>query len=526
MTVRSVGGTYGLSGSGMDIDSIVKSLMLGQQAKADALVQKKTVAQWQKAAYNTVYDDINNFRSTVFNYKLQKTLTPNKVSSSNTSVATVTASADAVDVNHSLVVTQLARGVNSTSTAPISSGVKDTLASQMGVAGSFAIKISDGVTTKSIDITSTESINQVVSDINNAGINVKANYDSNTDRFFLTTTNTGTSSGISFAGSDQDGLNFLGGKLKLSKGTTETSLGSGIYTSAPEPGLNAEFQLDGVNFSQASNNFTISGVTYNLTGVSTGTPLNPTNISVTNDTDKAVASIQSLVDSYNKILAGVNGKVNETRYKDYLPLTDAQKTALKESEITAWEAKAKSGMLHNDPTLASLVNSLRNAFASPVTGSKAPYDSTSSIGITTGGYSEGGKLYLNTDKLRTALNANPDVLNQLFGVTGTTTATDGTTITNTKSQGIAGRLYDGIKKAMDQLNQIASTTGNAQYDTKSSYAKKITSYNLQISDAADRFDMIQTAYYKKFNAMEVALKKLNDQTSWLSSMLSSSSSGG
>ena len=89
MTVGSIGGTYGLSGSGMDIDSIVKSLMTGQQAKTDALLQKKTVLQWQKTAYNTVYDDISNFRATVFNYKLQGTLSPNKVSSSNTSVATV-----------------------------------------------------------------------------------------------------------------------------------------------------------------------------------------------------------------------------------------------------------------------------------------------------------------------------------------------------------------------------------------------------------------------------------------------------
>ena len=91
MTVGSVGGIYGLSGSGIDIDSIVKKLMTGQQAKADALLQKKTVLQWQKTAYNTVYDDISNFRNTVFNFKLQGTLSPNKVSSSNTSVATATA---------------------------------------------------------------------------------------------------------------------------------------------------------------------------------------------------------------------------------------------------------------------------------------------------------------------------------------------------------------------------------------------------------------------------------------------------
>lgn len=48
MTVGSIGGTYGLSGSGMDIDAIVKKLMTGQQAKEDALIQKKTVLEWQR----------------------------------------------------------------------------------------------------------------------------------------------------------------------------------------------------------------------------------------------------------------------------------------------------------------------------------------------------------------------------------------------------------------------------------------------------------------------------------------------
>jgi len=180
----------------MDIDAIVKSLMTGQQAKADALLQKKTVAQWQKTAYNTVYDDISTFRNTVFNYKLQGTLSPNKVSSSNTSVATVTANAGAADVSHSLVVAQLASGVNLTSTANISNGDKSTLATQMGVLNSFSLNIGNGTTNKTITINPTDSINDVVSAINNAGVNVKASYDSTLDRLFISTTNIGSSTGI------------------------------------------------------------------------------------------------------------------------------------------------------------------------------------------------------------------------------------------------------------------------------------------------------------------------------------------
>jgi len=531
MTVGSIGGTYGLSGSGIDIDSIVKKLMTREQAKADALLQKKTVLQWQKTAYNTVYDDINTFRTTAFNYKLQGTLSPNKVSSSNTSVATATATADAAAVNHSLVVSQLASGVNLTSTAAISipqPPILGTLATQLSMpTTSFNITITNG-TAVSLPILInplTDTLNDVVSKFNNAGVNVKANYDISLDRFFLTTTNTGLSSGISFAGSDQNGLNFLGGKLKLSGGTTETPAGSGTYISAAVKGLDATFQLDGVGLTKASNTFSISGVTYNLTGVSA----QATTISVTSDVDKAVANIQSLVDSYNKILAEVNGKVNETRYKAFPPLTDAQKSVMKDSDIIAWNVKAQSGMLQNDPTLTSLVNTMRNAFSSPVSGiiptivSGVPvtYNSASSIGITTGNYTEGGKLTLNTDKLRTALNANPNVLNQLFGAPGTTNP-DGTT--DFKSQGIAGRLYDGIKTPINKLLLIAGTTSNAQYDTSSNYAKRITTYTTQITQEAGRFTTIQSAYYKKYNAMEVALQKLSSQSSWLSSTLSPSSS--
>lgn len=531
MSVGSIGGTYGLSGSGMDIDSIVKKLMAGQQAKSDALFQKKTIAEWQKTAYNTVYDDISEFRNTVFNYKLQRTLSPNKVTSSNTSVATVTATAGAAAVTHSLVVAQLADGVNLTSSDSITTGAsKDTIINQFygGVAptGSYKFTIANGTESAEITIDSAGSINDLVSQINEAGINVKANYDSTLDRFFMSTTNTGSSAGISIVKIEGDaswGEDFFVDKLKFPSEVT-----TGIT------GQDAEFMLDGVHLSQASNKFSISDVTYNLTGVSPNVETSKTleenlasgtaiSVIVTNDTDTAIASIQTLVDSYNTILESLNNKVKETRYKDFPPLTDAQKAEMKDSEITAWEAKAKSGMLHQDSTLTSLVNFMRNAFNSPVSGITGIYNSGASIGITTSSnYTEGGKLYLDTDKLREALDANSDVLTELFSAEGTTNP-DGTI--DRETQGIAERLYDGIMSTMTQLNTIASTTANATYDTSSNYAKRISEYTKQISKAADRFEIMQAAYYKQFNAMEVALATLNSQSGWLSSLMSTSTTG-
>lgn len=782
----SLGGTYGLSGSGLDIDSLVKKLMAGQQSKDDALVQKQTVLQWQKAAYNTVSDDITDFRTnTVFNYKLQATLSPNKVTSSNTSVVTATANAGAAELNHSLVVSQLASGANLTSTAPISVSQPPTLgtiAAQMytdadAPTSSFQFTISNG-SAKSQVITinpNTDSLNDVVSAINNAGVNVVASYDSTLDRMFLSTANTGSSTGISISSTgttgstdntaafigklnlfgasstatvqaagnslaitnaggqnlgtvtivksaattgvaaksdttntqfnitagvdgtslngvkiafantmtgttaataltstwdasnqtltvsgnlssggsaadnstamtmaiqtglttagfnvgtmtdtaDKTGLaaNFAGTSLTLGGGVTNiasadtmavdenngnltiylanttaanntaaniqtavkalgsgstdfskytfvgqgtwdssadclggnitqavatlaggttppvtvaanTSLNTTTTTFASASGQDAKFSLDNADLTETSNAFTISGVTYNLTGV-TPSGSAATTVGVTGDIDTEVASIQSFVDSYNKILAELNSKISEPRYTDYPPLTTSQESAMSASDITLWNAKAQSGMLYNDDTLTSLVDTMRSAISSPVSGIAATnvngtsvtYNSAASIGITTGDYTEGGKLYLNTDTLRTALQANPNVLNQLFGASGTTSTVNGVTTTNNASEGIAGRLYDALSNTKTQLTQIAGTTANTQYDTTSNLAKEIATYSTQITDATATFNTMQSQYYTQYNAMEVALQSLSSQSSWITSLLGTSSTG-
>lgn len=544
MSVSSIGGTYGLSGSGLDIDSIVTKLMTAEQTKTDALVQKRTVLEWKKTAYNTVYDSLSSFRNTVFNYKLQATLSPNKVSSSNTSVVTATANAAAADVNHSLVVAQLASGVKLTSTAKITTGTdKSTLSSQMGLENSFSMTISNGTATTSITVNPTDSIYDVVNSINNAGINVQANYDSTLDRFFLVTTNLGSSAGINIStsstnteGSD-DGGDFIKGLHLFSGNPTTSTTSDGTNTTtmttfSGSTGKDAVFQLDGVSLTQESNSFAISGVTYNLTGISTGTlPTDVSNgvfsgqeanVSVTSDMDTAVTNLQALVDAYNKVLADINSLINETRYTDFAPLTDAQKAEMKESEITLWNAKAQSGMLRSDSALTSLVSALRTSFSSQISGITGTYSSASSIGIKTGDYTEGGKLYLDTDKLKAALTANPNVLDQLFAATGSTT-TNGVTTTDPKKQGIAGRLYDSLKTTMDQLKTIAGTKDNAQYDVSSNLAKGIKAVKTQITSAGRTFAARQALYYKQYNALESAILQISSQSTWLASYFSSSS---
>lgn len=607
--------TYGLSGSGIDVDSQVQSLMKAATVPYTKLWQQEQQAEWKKAEYNTFYNSINTYNTNVFNYTLQGTLLPQIATSSNTSIATATANADAGDINHSLTVSQLATGVSETSTAAITptGNSKTTLQSQFGLTSSntFNISITNNGTTKSITVDPTQSIYTLVSQINNAGVNVKANYDATLDRFFLYTANTGSTAKIDFSGSDTAGMNFLNNNLKLggasigtigtsgvassaavsmASGKDQTSLlqdaftglvgsspfklsltngsttntvtidpssqslndvitainGAGVNASAsydavsgkftlqassgtlslagsdqaalnfftgnlnlPASGQDAQITLDGTSLTEPSNNFTISGVTYNLQ--STGS----TNVSVAADVDKIVSNVQSFVDSYNTMLSSLNTEVSQPVYSDYMPLTDDQKSAMKDSDITAWNAKAKSGLLHNDSILQTAINSMRDNVASPIAGLTGKYTSAASIGITTGDYTEGGKLYLDKDKLRAALQADPTIVNKIFGSAGSST--------NVSSQGIAVRLHNTLNTAVSQIKMVAGTTADTKTDSNSNLAKRITDYNTRLTALSTKLQDLQTRYYKQFDAMETALQQMNSQSSWFTSMTSSSS---
>lgn len=483
--------------SGMDIDQTVKDLMAAKRAPYDKMFQKKTLAEWKKASYNTMYNTISDFRTTVFNNKLQATLAPKTASSANESIATVTANADAANVSHELEVTQLAEGVKRTSSAAITTGTsKSTLASQFGISGSFDIKIANGSNSATITVNSADSIYDLVQDINDSGAGVTANYDATLDRFFLSTTDTGANSGIDFTGSSAEGLSFLSGNLKID--TTTTS------------GKNAKFELDGVALEQQSNSFTISGVNYKLKATNVDAPIT---VGVSADIDKTIENVKAFVESYNTMLAAVNKAVKETRYSDYAPLTTEQRAEMTETEAKLWDEKAKSGMLYNDPTLRSLVDSIRGDVSTSVSGIGGKYTNAASIGITTGSYTEGGKLYVDETKLRTALTADPNAVNKIFGTDGATDSKDG----------IAVRMYDTLKTAMDKIVSAGGVSAGVSDDTKSMLAKQINQYTKDMKALNERLEDMEDRYYSQFSAMETALTKLASQSSWLSQTFGSSS---
>ncbi|WP_312518725.1 flagellar filament capping protein FliD [Anaerospora sp.] len=612
--------TYGLSGSGMDIDQMVKDLMKARRASYDKVWQKKTQVEWKKQDVNTIYTLAEDLRNkTIADFKKQTTLSPKQVTSTNETVASATANADAANVSHSLIVQQLADGVKLSSSGSITDTTagktKGTLADQFdGITATSEFNLA--INGKTIAVKGSMTLNEVVSSINKAGADVKANYDTTLDRFYLYSNKTGSAAVVNFSGTDSAGLDFLFSNLKI--GTSNANLNSlgmtskkadanstssdsvedafGItgsfnvtikktaadgtvtpYTVAVDSsasidtmlddlndklgagaasfdaatgritikasdinngwsvegldqfgmnqllqnGQDAIVKLDGVALRQGSNTFTASGVTYTLKSTSfVDSANNPisTNIGVQPDIDKTIANVQSFVDSYNTFMALIQKELKEDKYSDFAPLTDAQKADMKDSEIKAWEDKAKSGSLRRDPILTQMVSNLRLSFTEPIKGLTGKYQSAIDIGIGTGKYfdddgnltteaNNGGKIYVDTEDLRKALEEDPDVVFKIFGTPGDTQSTEG----------VANRLYDQMQTSLSRLKTEAGTPNVT--DTTSNMAKSIASYKDQLYDMNDRLAQVEARYYKQFDAMETALSNLSKQSSWLSQQL-------
>lgn len=602
---------YGLSGSGMDVDQMVKDLMKAQRSSYDKLWQKKTQTEWAKEDYNTIYSLAEKFRNTtIFNFRKSSSYQPKGVSSSNESVLTATANADAANISHSILVNQLADGVKLSSSAGIN-GTNITLATSGYTSGTSPVELFK-INGKSVQLTINDqtNLNDVAKAINDSGAGVKANYDATLDRFYLYSNNSGSTASINFAGSSDTGLDFLYNTLKLDTqnntvstmgmqslgdlgmaGTDTISAKFGISTSFSlnisgssvqidptdtldtvlakinneaakvnpanataatydgkkvtikaadaasgfsisaaagdlvardfltnklqlgQIGQDAKINLDGVDLTQASNSFTISGVSYKLKSVSTVAAT----VNIQADIDKTIENVKAFIEDYNTFIGAINTELAEKKYKDFMPLTDDQKKDMKDSEIEAWEKKARSGLLRNDSNLTNMITNLRSSFSTQISGLKGDYKSASSIGITTGSYinedgkfvadyNNSNKLHVDENKLRKALAEDPDIVYKIFGTSGDSYQT----------KGVANRLYDQMYTSLGKFKEYAGYPGAV--DINSSLAKRISNYNDQLDSMDERLNNLQERYYKQFDAMESALNILNKQSSWISQM--------
>ena len=103
-----VNGIYGLSGSGLDVESMVKAGMLTKQRQYDKMYKQSTKQEWIKEAYNSVYNKLAEFKGVASDFKLSSKLMTMGAKSTNEGMVTATANGSALAMSHKVTVDSVA----------------------------------------------------------------------------------------------------------------------------------------------------------------------------------------------------------------------------------------------------------------------------------------------------------------------------------------------------------------------------------------------------------------------------------
>ena len=388
------------------------------------------------------------------------------------------------------------------------------------------------------------ALETVLNDINsNTEAGVSVSFSKTTNQFVFTAKETGEGGRIDIGAGlgetlfgqidyKDDGSTILGDTQKSS------------YTAGKDAIFHATINGKNMALSRSSNTFDLDGMSITLNGTfnkgsATDTPIlssqlkgldpdkdttifdlngDDVTFSSKTDTDKIIDVVKTMVEDYNAIVSEVKKaysdmpleKSDGSRYK---PLTDEDKADMTESEIKAYEEKAKTGILFMDRDLSSLYSALRSAVAPG--GSDGSF--LRSIGIKTS-YEDGlTTLSLDENALREALEQNPAQVKDAF--------------TKSKENGAAS---DGLMASIQKVtDRYAATTGatkgiliekagskyspsaalnNTLLEQMKDIDKQVDKWQAKMSDKVDY-------YTNKFTQLEMLIAQMNSQSSSLAGMM-------
>lgn len=540
--------------SGLDVDALVKKMLTADQIKIDTASKNNQTVQWKKDAYTSIIAGIKDLQSSFFDVTSSSTsvLSDTAYSAFNvtgipvdgviSTAASISADATAQAGTYSIsfknptvptpvgekAIGNIAIASNITGLTKLMTTAAKPLAatnatklSDIGFLMGHSITLSydnndgTGLQNKTITFDKDTTLGGLADMINTETKNgVTARFSELTGKLSIQTSSTGKLSTLNIT-SDAGVLS----KLNLTNDANAISLvgaSDDAHAWITPPGGVATY------VTQASNNFTIDGISYNLT---TG---EDSKFSVVADSQKVYDKISGFIDKYNGLVGQIQTAVDAKTNSDYPPLTAAQQTSMSATDIANWNIKAQVGSLSNDKNLTKMLSDMRSAFVSVVdsTGLTFGKYGTNSIGLDTStDVTQGGKITIASKTLlMNAITNHPDLIKKMF--TNISTATDSTTKFN--EQGIFTRISDIITKNVGMigtsyntatLTQFAnvqdnySTTGgvgkNTLPDQLFYQQQLITQLNKNM--AAD-----QTKYYNQFSALEVAMSNMTAQMSMLS----------
>lgn len=419
-------GIYGLSGSGLDIESLVKMGMMNKQNQYDKMYQTQLKQTWVKEAYNTVYTDVKAFKESMSTFKMQSNMSAMQASSSNNDVVSVTANGAAAAMNHKITVEQVASNAylmtangkkidRANTSAANSAYLKDVLFGEeptktTGTDGqtyyqfkntdpskqdtfkgsdvAISIEVQDGKdvdsdgkpVTRKVEFTydqifnDKKTLNDLATAFSNSGANVQGGYDTVNDSFSLYNKTSGSANKIGLQANNDISKKLLNSLHLASYDAQNNTLGTEASfetgkMNVAAVGTNAKATIDGKTYESDTNKLNVANVIYNFNGVSAknadGT-YQASTISVSQDTDKIVDNVKKFVETYNTLIDSLNTKYREEKNTDYKPLTKKQEGEMTESQIDKWNEKAKSGLLYHDNNIYSIISDMRESLYTKV----------------------------------------------------------------------------------------------------------------------------------------------------------------
>lgn len=321
-----------------------------------------------------------------------------------------------------------------------------------------------------ITYATTDTLDMVLSKINNSSAGVIASYDSYSDQVILTNKNRG-SVGISVADGD------LASALKLTSTQSSLTLGS-----------NTQFTVNGGSVRESSNS-TLTATDLGVTGV-TFAPLSVGETTVTVGAD--VTAIKKMITDF---ITQYNGTINliESYVKIDTSATDVTSTTT-----------ANNGLLASDGTLTFLQSDLRQS----LTLTKMPTSSSikllADLGIE-GNDSDNTLSVTDSTKLEDAINDHLDELISLF------------TSTDSSAPGIFTQLNSKIEA-------YANTSTGVITNKQSSLTDEIGRIDDDIARAQSQIDDEQAYLEISFSRLASAQSTYSQWSSYLKQLSSNSSS--
>ena len=455
--------------SGLDIQSIVSQLVSLEKAPLTQLKTQATSFQTRLSTYGNIKSQVSSLGDAAA--KLSKVGGWNvvKASSSNPTSIGVTASPGAAATSLSMEVQLLAKA-QSTASAAVPTGTAMGTGSMTIEIGSWAGSVFTvgSASPVTIDIEAGEdSLAEIAAKINEADAGVSATVlkDASGERLLMRSSETGEVNSFRVSVTDDDGQDT--DAAGLSRLAFAAGNANGMARS--QSGQNALATINNISISSATNKLTdtIPGLTLQLSQVTTG----PVEIDVSNDLDAVRTNIKSFVDAYNSLNTTI---ATATRYD---------------------EATKVAGPLQGDSTATGLQNALRGMMRSVT--SSSPYSRLSDIGIE---IKSGGKLEINATKLDEALTDLQGV-KDLFMATGS----------DSTSRGF-GLKVDAFADALVAADGMVSNKTTA-------IQASIKRNGLEQERVNDRASRVETRLLAQYNAMDLAVGRLNSLSSFVSQQI-------